>query len=115
MAFLSDYIYVADNAVTYALRLSDAGAAAHPGGAPARGANDTGVSANVSGNRNVAGMHARGLRLRRYTGQGADRKAFGTFLPVATPEAWAAVAVGAAVSVNSKAYTVASKVPERPR
>lgn len=115
MAFLTDYIYDSDNGISYALRMSDATAAAHPGGAPTRGANDTGVSCNVSGNRNIAGMHARGLRLKRFTGTGVNRKSFSTFMPVATAAAWAGVATGSTVTIGTLAYTVSSKVPERPR
>lgn len=115
VAFFSNYVYESDNTVSYRLRLSDTAFAAHPSPKPEPGPTDTGVSANVSGNRNVAGMHVRGLRLSRTTGTGAARKTFSTFLPIANPTAYNATSVGDSITIGGVAYTVASKVPEQAR
>jgi hypothetical protein len=120
MPAYQNYVYETEsNSLTCKIRLADTTAAAHPAPAPVllAGAvvNMGGVSADVSGSRNVNGIHARGLRLKRQTGTGAARKSFFTFLPITTQAAYSLITVGQAITVNGVSWTVSAKVPERSR
>lgn len=96
------------------IRISDA-ALGVLGNTPPAGAVDDGniyAYAQNPGSKRKKQLNARGARLQRFTGTGAARKRFTTFVPILTPTAWEAVVVGSTVTLNSVEYTVADLVPE---
>lgn len=64
------------------------------------------------GSKRKKQLNARGLRLQRFTGTGAARKRFTTFMPVFSPTAFAAYVGDADLTVNSVVYTIADKINE---
>lgn len=64
------------------------------------------------GSRRKKQLNARGLRLQRFTGTGAARKRFTTFLPVLQKSVLDARTVGEEIVLGSVTYTVADKVQE---
>lgn len=64
------------------------------------------------GSKRKKQLNARGLRLQRFTGTGAARKRFTTFLPILTKTVFDARTAGEEIVLGSVTYTVADKINE---
>lgn len=64
------------------------------------------------GSKRKKQLNARGLRLERFTGTGAARKRFTTFMPVFSPTAFGSYVIQAELTVDSVLYNIADKINE---
>lgn len=106
------YAYTANSGSTHPIRMSTASAAAQTTAAVPDAPVTSNISARVGASSRVRGLRPRGVRLKRSTGTGVNKKAFYTFLPILVAADWTALNFGSAVTVNGVAYTVSRKVPE---
>lgn len=106
--------YITDAGTIVQIRASDATIAATGNTAATGTIDDKNIFAFAQnpGSKRKKQLNARGLRLQRFTGTGANRKRFTTFMPVFTATAWDAYNVGATLTVNSVEYTIADKINE---
>jgi hypothetical protein len=108
MAF-QDRAYDTDQGFTAIIRQSTAEATAS---GAAGGDIDAPFHVYSSGSRRRFGIHARGVRLTRTVGTAPNEFTKSSFLAYPTVAAYDAAEIGAAVTIGSTAWTIASKVPE---
>jgi len=104
--------YESDAGTIHPLRLDSTRVSA-AGTAPT-GAQDSDVSAKVSKSTREAGLKPRGVRLVRTIGTAPNQFKRYTFLPVLTQTALdgAGFNVGATITIDGVAWTVARRLPE---
>lgn len=114
MASFSNQIYETDSGIFVQIRVS-AQTVAVPGNTAATGPiNDNRIRAYASnpGSKRKKQLNARGLNLQRFTGTGATRKRFTTFVPFFTEAALAAISPLQEVTLNSVVWTAYDKTGE---
>lgn len=114
MATFSTSKYETNAGTIVRIRISDAAKAVLSNAEPAGAIDDGNIYAYAQnpGSKRKKQLNARGVRLQRFTGTGAARKRYTTFLPILTKTVWDGITVGADVTLNTVAYTVADKVDE---
>lgn len=108
MAF-SNYVYESDAGVSFQIRL-DSDQAAEAGGVA--GVSDVPAHVRVSTSRREYGVQPRHIVAARLVGAAPNQFTKSTRLPICTPTAFAAIAVGSAIEINGISYTVRTKVAE---
>lgn len=114
MASFQTSKYETDAGTVVRIRISDAALGVLSNTPPAGAVDDGNIYAYAQnpGSKRKKQLNARGVRLQRFTGTGAARKRFTTFVPILTETAFDGVTVGATVTLNGVEYTVADKVNE---
>lgn len=114
MASFSNKIYVTDAGVVVQIRVSDQTVAV-PGNTAATGPiDDQRIRAYASnpGSKRKKQLNARGLNLQRFTGTGAARKRFTTFVPFFTAAALALISPSQEVTLGTTVWTAYDKTAE---
>lgn len=106
--------YQTDAGTIGRIRISDQSLSFAANVEPAGAIDDENIFAFASnpGSRKKKQLNARGLRLQRFTGTGAARKRFTTFLPILTQSVLDAQTIGDEIVLGSVSYTIADKVAE---
>ncbi len=114
MASFQTSKYETDAGTVVRIRISDASLGVLGNTPPAGAIDDPNIYAYAQnpGSKKKKQLNARGARLQRFTGTGAARKRYTTFVPILTEAAFDAITVGSEVTLNSLTYTVADKVNE---
>jgi len=106
--------YETDSGTVVRMRASDATIAASGNTAVTGTVDDPNVFAFAQnpGSKRKKQLNARGLRLERFTGTGAARKRFTTFMPFFSKTAMDAIEIGASYTLGGNTYTVFDKINE---
>jgi hypothetical protein len=109
--------YITDAGTIVRIRVSDETVGATGNTAAAGTPDDPSIFAYASnpGSKRKKQLNARGLRLQRFTGTGAARKRFTTFLPFFTKAAFDDIAIGQEYTLKTVAWVTYDKVNECPR
>lgn len=109
-----EYSYTTDAGTVVRIRMADSSAGITGQGTTTATIDDDHIWAYSSnpGKRRGEQLNARGIRLERTTGTGANIKKFRTFVPVTTQAALAALTLKAAITIDGVAYTIAGKISE---
>lgn len=109
MAFQDNFYQLSDGGVCL-YRVSDEEAAAVDA---ATGPATLNFHAYSSGSRKRFGIHTRGVTLSRTVGTAPNQFSKSTFLSIPTTDEYDALSISDTISINSVAWTVKSKVPEK--
>lgn len=106
--------YSTDAGTVVRIRISDQSLSFAANTEPAGAIDDGNIFAFAQnpGSRRKKQLNARGLRLQRFTGTGAARKRFTTFLPILQKSVLDAQTIGDEIVLGSVSYTIADKVQE---
>lgn len=106
-----NYTYFRDNDTTHPVRLDVASGAAQPTTANLDEF-ESDISALVSANRNLLGLHARFVNLTRNVATGNNAGNKYTKLVILTPSDFAGLSKGATVTISGTAWKITGKSPE---
>lgn len=104
-----NYVYESDVGVSFQIRL-DTDQATEAGGVA--GTSDVPAHVRVSTSRRQYGVQPRHIIARRLVGAAPNQFTRSTRLPICTPAAFNALAVGGNIEINGIAYTIGGKVAE---
>lgn len=106
--------YLSDAGGVYNIRVADASITAFGNTVPPDAITDANVDVSVGnhGQRKKPGINARGFVLERFTGVGAARKRYTTFLPILTPSVYDDFQKGEAVTIGTVEWKAAYQVAE---